>query len=205
MADQEKPQLYLITPSNTDLSLFSDTLVSVLDATEVACLRLSTAGMDEETVRRAADAFREITHARDIPLVIEHHAKMVTPLGLDGVHLGDGSRRVRATRDDLGSDAIIGANSGTQRHDGISAAEAGADYVSFGPVGASALGDGSQAEIDLFSWWSEMIEVPIVAEGNLDEEQLATLSQITDFVAIGPEIWGHDDPAKQLKSLLSAL
>jgi thiamine-phosphate pyrophosphorylase len=205
MADQEKPQLYLITPVNPDLSLFSNTLIAVLDDVEVACLRLSTAGMDEEAVRRAADTMREITHARDIPLVIEDHAKLVTGLGLDGVHLGDGSRRVRATRDDLGSDAIIGAYCGTHRHDGISAAEAGADYVSFGPVGASDLGDGSQAEPDLFSWWSEMIEIPIVAEGNLNEDLLASISQITDFIAIGPEIWGRDDPAKHLKTLLSTL
>jgi len=205
MAEPEKPQLYLITPANPGLSLFSSRLISALDVAEVACLRLSTAGMDEDAVRRAADTMREITHARDIPLVIEDHAKLVTPLGLDGVHLGDGGRRVREIRKELGRDAIIGAHCGTQRHDGLNAAEAGSDYVSFGPVGASALGDGSQAGTDLFSWWSEMIEVPVVAEGNLDEEHMATLSQITDFVAIGSEIWAHDNPAERLTVLLNAL
>ena len=38
---------------------------------------------------RAADACREIAHARDVPLVIERHAGLVERLGLDGVHLTD--------------------------------------------------------------------------------------------------------------------
>ena len=205
MDEPELPQIYLITPSNPDLSFFPNALSSVLDVNEVACLRLSTAGMDEPDIRRAADTIRTITHERDIPLVIEDHVQLVTPLGLDGVHLGDGTRQVRYARKELGGDAIIGAGCGTSRHEGMNAAEAGADYVSFGPVGSSALGDGSVAETDLFSWWSEVIEVPVVAEGNLDENLLATLSQITDFIAFGAEIWADDDPAARLQTLIKSL
>ncbi|HIE71875.1 MAG TPA: hypothetical protein EYP98_17775, partial [Planctomycetes bacterium] len=54
-------------------------------------------------------------------------------LGLDGVHLTDGSRSVRVARKELGPDAIVGAFCGTSRHDGMVAGEAGADYVALGP------------------------------------------------------------------------
>ena len=37
------------------------------------------------------------------------------------------------------SDAIVGAFCGTSRHDGMTAGEMGADYVSFGPVAAVSL------------------------------------------------------------------
>lgn len=205
MPHPEQPQIYLITPAEVDLSRFPALLESVLDAREIACLRLALASRDEDHISRVADACREITHARDVALVIESHLMLVGRLGLDGVHLPDGARHIRAARKTLGPDAIIGSFCGTSRHDGMTAAEAGADYVSFGPAGCSALGDGSQAEHPLFAWWSEMIEVPVVAEGALDPDHIADLAQVTDFFGIGTEIWREDDPVKALGTLLAPL
>ncbi|HDR28019.1 thiamine phosphate synthase, partial [Rhodovulum sp.] len=170
MAEIERPQIYLITPPAFELDTFAPRLAAVLDAHPVACLRLTMATRDEDSVARAADALREIAHARDVPLVIEAHLGLVERLGLDGVHLTDGSRSVRKVRKALGTDAIVGAFCGASRHDGLTAGEAGADYIAFGPIGATALGDGTLAERDLFEWWSEIIEIPVVAEGALDEE-----------------------------------
>lgn len=205
MADADRPQIYLVTPAAFDLDAFPDRLAAVLDAADVACLRLSLASRDEDAVARAADALRALAHARDIPLVIERHVKLVTRLGLDGVHLTDGARSIRTVRKDLGADAIIGAACGTTRHEGINAAEAGADYVSFGPVGETTLGDGNRAEADLFQWWSEMIEVPVVAEGALTPALVAQLAPVTDFFAFGDEVWGADDPAAALRALAAAM
>ncbi|MBK1635639.1 thiamine phosphate synthase [Rhodovulum adriaticum] len=205
MAERELPQIYLVTPPAFELETFVPRLSAVLDAHPVACLRLSMAGHDEDMVSRAADALRETVHARDIPLVIDSHIALVERLGLDGVHLPDGARRVRKTREALGSDAIIGAYCGTSRHDGMNAGEAGADYIAFGPVGASGLGDGTQAQHDLFAWWSDMIELPVVAEGALDVETVARLAPITDFFAVGEEIWREDDAAAALGTLIAAM
>lgn len=200
----EQPQIYLITPSEIELSRFPDQLARVLDARAVACVRLALSSHDEDTLCRAADSIREVTIARDVALVIERHILLVERLGLDGVHLTDGARLVRKVRKELGRDAIVGAFCGASFHDGINAAEAGADYVSFGPVGDTPLGDGSVAEHDLFEWWSEMIEVPVVAEGALDAGLVADLAQLTDFFGIGDEIWLADDPVAALRSLTSA-
>lgn len=205
MDTPEQPQLYLITPSEIELSTYPNLLASVLDAHPVACVRLSLATREEDRVSRAADALREITHARDIALVLSDHTLLADRLGLDGVHLSDAARSVRDTRKALGEDAIVGCFCGTSRHDGMSAGEAGADYVSFGPVQASALGDGSFVELDLFEWWSETIEVPIVAEGALDEAMVRTLTPLTDFFGIGDEIWNTDDPVKALGTLIKAM
>lgn len=199
------PQLYLISPPAFELSTFPDRLAACLDAADVACVRLALATRDEDAICRAADALREVTHARDVALVIETHAVLAERLGLDGVHLTDGARSVRAVRKALGPDAIVGTFCGQSAHDGITAGEAGADYVSFGPVGVSTLGDGSRAEEDLFKWWSEMIEVPVVAEGDLDEDTIRTLCSVTDFFGIGEEIWGADDPVDTLRTLLRAM
>ncbi len=205
MSDADRPQLYLITPPDFDLDTFPDRLASVLDAEAVACVRLALASRDEDRVARAADALREVAHARDVALVIEKHVLLVERLGLDGVHLTDGARNVRKLRKDLGEDAIIGAFCGTTRHEGISAAEAGADYVAFGPAGETPLGDGTRVDADLFQWWSEMIEVPVVAEGALTAALVEKLGPFTDFFGVGEEIWSAEDPAAALKALLAPL
>lgn len=202
---RERPQITLVTPPELELSSFPDLLNRTLDVAPVACLRLALSTRDEDRISRAADALREVAHARDIPLVIEGHVLMVGRLGLDGVHLPDAARSVRKVRKDLGPDAIVGAFCGASRHDGMTAGELGADYVSFGPVGSTSLGDGRQAGRDLFEWWSEMIEVPVIAEGALDEDLVRSLAPVTDFFAFGAEVWGAEDPAARLKSLDAAM
>ncbi|SLN41018.1 thiamine-phosphate pyrophosphorylase [Aquimixticola soesokkakensis] len=203
--EKETPQIYLVTPASFDLDSFPAALAAVLDANEVACLRLALASKDEDDVARAADALREICHARDVAIVIEAHVQLVERLGLDGVHLATGSRSVRNVRKELGADAIVGCYCAASRHDGMTAAEIGADYVSFGPVGESGLGDGTRAEDDLFQWWSDVIEVPVVAEGALTLADITRLTPITDFFAIGDEIWKSDSPAQALADIIATI
>jgi thiamine-phosphate pyrophosphorylase len=204
MAD-DLPQIYLITPSEIELSIFPDRLAACLDAVPVACVRLSVASRDEDRIAKIADALREVTHARDVALVIDSHLMLVERLGLDGVHLTDAARSIKAARKALGEDAIVGTFCAASRHDGLTAGELGADYVAFGPVGVSALGDGRQADLELFAWWSEMVEVPVVAEGALNADLIRALAPMTDFIGLGDEIWRDEDAAKSLLFLFKAM
>ncbi|WP_039019782.1 thiamine phosphate synthase [Halocynthiibacter namhaensis] len=201
----EKPQIYLITPPEFELSEFSSRLGQVLDAHDVACVRMSMATTDESRLSRAGDILRETCHAREVAIVMESHVLLAEKLGFDGVHLSDANKGLRKLRDTYGPDFILGAHCGTSRHDGLNAGEAGADYISFGPVGETLTGDGSHAESELFKWWSEVVEVPVVAEGVLDEDLIRTLSPITDFFGIGDEIWRHEDPSTALAKLIAAM
>lgn len=196
----EAPQLYLMTPAGAQASALGPLLTEVMDRFPVACLRIR-GGAEEDELARLADLAREIAHARDVAVVIDDHVKLAQRHGLDGVHLTDGARGVRLARKELGADAIVGAFCGSSRHEGMSAGEAGADYVSFGPVGDSALGRGGPAPLELFQWWSEMIELPVVAEGAVTRALIDTLSPACDFIAIGPEIWAESDPTGALSAL----
>jgi len=200
MTEPELPRLYLITPPVVVLDQFGDVLTAVLDHVEIACLRLDLATVSSDEIGRAADLVREVAHPFDVPVVLSRHVALAERFGLDGVHL-DRAKGVRAARSALGADAIVGVHCGTSRHDGLTAGEAGADYVAFGPVGATELGHGDAAPLDLFDWWSEMIEVPVVAEGALTRTLITELQSKTDFLGIGSEIWQADDPAGALKAL----
>ena len=195
----DAPRIYLIAPHDAAADTLGDRLGPVLDAAEVSALRLDLSGRAEDEAARVADAAREIGHARDIAVIVTDLVGLAGRLGLDGVHLTDG-RGVRDARKALGADAVVGAHCGASRHDGMMAGEAGADYVAFGPVGESSLG-GERAPHDLFAWWSEMIELPVVAEGAFDEATLARIAPVADFVALGAEVWSAPDPAEAIRRL----
>jgi len=202
---EDRPQLYLLTPPSFDLDVFPGLLARVLEAQDVACIRLALATKDEDAVMRAADALRQVAHEFDVALVIENHIALVERHGLDGVHLTDGARTVRYARKELGTEAIVGAFCGASQHDGMTAGEAGADYVCFGPVGETGLGTGARPDRELFQWWSEVIEVPVVAEGALTEALVRDFAPVTDFFAVGEEIWTSDDPVAALGRLVAAM
>ncbi|MEM6275686.1 MAG: thiamine phosphate synthase [Pseudomonadota bacterium] len=204
MAEIEHPQIYLISPPELELSRYPAELAACLDAVPVACFRLAMSTTDEARLSKAADACREVCHSRDVAIVIERHVQLAERLGLDGVHLTDGARSIRKVRKDLGRDAIVGSFCGQSRHDGMTAGEADADYVSFGPVAATALGDGEFADADLFQWWSEMIEVPVIAEGALSVSAMASLAPHVDFFGVS-EVWSAEDPVATLKEMISAI
>lgn len=199
----ETPQIYLVTPPQFEADTFPDTLARLLDAHAVACLRLELATRDEDALIRAADALRAVTEPRDVALVIADHWKLAERAGLDGVHLSDGARRVKAARADLGADAIVGVFCGTSRHAGMTAGEMGADYVAFGPAGGPDLGEDLAGD-ELFAWWSEVVEVPVVAEGGLDRDRVERLWPIADFLSFGDEIWSAADPVERLSILMRA-
>jgi len=200
---RDAPQLYLISPPMADVRFFAS-LASLLDATDVACLRMVLASEDADDVARACDGAREVAHARDVPVVVAHHVALAARLGLDGVHL-EGTRGLRDARKALGEEAIVGAFCGASRHDGLIAGETGADYVAFGPVGETGLSHGPIADPELFAWWSEMIEVPVVAEGGMTPSLISTLAPVADFIAPGPELWRAEDPRAVLLQLVGLL
>jgi len=191
-SQKEQPQIYLITPPEFELAKFGEQLARVLDDFEIPCLRLRLATDDIDSIGRTADVLREICHQREVPIVIDNHFRLVTTHGLDGVHLTDGPKQLRYVREELGKEAIIGAYCGASRHSGMNAAEIGADYVSFGPMGDTGLGGTELAELDTFEWWSEVVEVPIVAEGAISLEATESLALITDFIALSAEIWNAE-------------
>lgn len=199
---EEQPQIYLITPQTFELSSFSSDLARLLDSFEIACVRLR-AGEDAGEIGRNADALRGICHDRDVPLVLETHAGLAAHHGLDGVHLLDGARNVAAARKELPEDGIVGAFCEDSRHMGLSAGEAGADYVAFGPAAAEALATNDPVDAETLSWWSQMIELPVVVEGGLTPDLAQTLAPMVDFLALGPEVWSHGaGPDAALKAVI---
>ena len=203
MIKSEQPKLYIISPAEFEIERFSEDLKPILDSIEISCFRLALSTQDENIISKTADITRNICHSRDVAIVIEDHFLFVQKHGLDGVHLSDGARNVRKARKELGKEAIVGAFCGNSKHNGITAGEAGADYISFGPLSNTTLKDGTTANPDLFAWWSTMIEVPVVAEGGLDKKVVTNIECATDFLAFGDDLWKRKNPLHAFNHLLN--
>ena len=197
-----KSKLYIVSPAEFEIEEFSDELKLILDSIEISCFRLALSTQNENVIAKTADVTRDICHSRDVAIVIKDHFLFVEKHGLDGVHLSDGSRNVWKARKNLVKDSIVGAFCGNSKHDGLTAGEAGADYISFGPLSKTTLKDGTIAQNDLFKWWSTMIEIPVVAEGNLNKKVIYSLENDTDFFAFGDELWNESNPLNKLNQLI---
>jgi thiamine-phosphate pyrophosphorylase len=160
-------------------------------ATEVAdvacCLIVPAAGAAIE----AAAARPLVARAQQVGVaaLLADASELVRTLRADGVHLTPARHLLEAyaaARQTLGPDAIVGADVAISRHDAMSLAEAGADYIAFGAP--SHLKDRARARErrhDLVSWWGEIFEVPCVAldvEEPTEAERLARAG--ANFVAV---------------------
>ncbi len=191
------PRLYLVTPRLSEGATFAPLLEAALTAAPVACVRLRCADGEEATARAVAGPLREICAARDVALVLTGHPELVKQLKLDGVHLPGPKLAVAEARKLLGPDAIVGAWAGVSKHAAMNAAEAGADYVAFGPVAAAELPE-------LLEWWDEAIVTPSVTEGGVDAAAIDRLIGVSDYFAADEAVWSHPEgPAAGLHALAS--
>lgn len=94
--------------------------------------------------------------ACDIAILIEDDVAEAASMQLDGVFLTGGAEGVPRARGSLGSGALIGASSALSRHEGMVAAEAGADYVAF-----AFSPNEPHRVIELSAWWAEVTEIPV--------------------------------------------
>jgi len=200
------PRLYLVTPDRMAPEPMAALAKRALDAVPVACLRLDLGAAVEADWVRAANHLMPVCHGAEVALVVADHYRLVAPLGLDGVHLSDTRVALRTVRQAVGRERIVGAFGGHTRHDGMTLAEAGADYVALGPVGETGgLGTGARAGDDLFQWWAEMIETPVVAEGGVGPEDVARLEPYADFFVPERGVWEAADPLARLRAYHAAL
>jgi thiamine-phosphate pyrophosphorylase len=86
----------------------------------------------------------------------------------------------------LGSGAVIGIDAGLSRHDAMTLAEAGADYIAFGAPAHLQDRDKARARRDdLVDWWAAIFEVACVAldvESPPEARQLAAAG--ADFIGV---------------------
>lgn len=175
--------LYIITPPVQKLADIMTELDLLTRTLPVAAVRLRLApGFEGPSLVKG---LVEVVQNREVALLVEDDLDFAVASGADGIHLSN-YIRVGEARRRMGEDYNIGANCMASRHAAMEAGEAGADYVSFSPASAPEV-------IELIGWWSEMTNLPCLAEGVQDELTARRVAEAgADFVAF---TMGEADPA----------
>lgn len=195
-----RTRVYLVTPPAFEPAAFASLLPGVLAAGDVAALRVRLPGADGDTLARAVAALLPVTQRADIALLLDGDAALALKLGCDGVHVM--AEAVAASRAIVGDSLSVGAACGASFDAAIEAAEAGADYVAFGPVA----GDNA-VEIEAVANWASAMVVPCVVGGGLTVANAAAwVATGAEFVAVGRAIWDSAEaPDAALRAFVSRL
>lgn len=202
--DETRCRLYLITPpSLPDLAAFAIQLEEALSAGDVACLQLRLKDVSDRDVLNAAKVLRPICEAHDVALIINDRPDLAIKAGADGVHVGQDDETYEEARRIMGEGRIVGVTCHASRHLAMEAADAGADYVAFGAFFDTTTKEPkSRADVEILSWWSEMMMTPCVAIGGITVENAEPLVRAgADFLAVAGGVWAHaSGPAAAVKA-----
>lgn len=202
-------RLYLITPPRIDdPARFAALLADALDAGDVACLQLRLKGATDEDILHAGEVLMPVCHERDVAFLLNDRPDLAAALGADGVHVGQEDMPYAQARRIMGAEAMIGVTCHDSRHLAITAAEEGADYVAFGAFYPTATKQArTRADTDLLSWWSALMEVPVVAIGGITVANCAPLVRAgADFLAVCGGVWDYaDGPAAAVRDFNRAI
>jgi len=185
-------RLYLITPPKLEARAFVEPLRRALGAGDVASLQLRLKDVSDDEIEQAVNALMPIVQAADVAFILNDRPDLAKKFGCDGVHVGQEDASYAEARAAMGP-GIVGVTCHDSRHLAIEAAEAGADYVAFGAFFPTMTKEAkTHADLDLLTWWAEVMVVPCVAIGGITVENAAPLVAAgADFLAVSSGVWGH--------------
>ncbi len=182
------PRLYLVTPAVADAKGFADDLAAALDAADIAAVLLRLKPADERTAINRVKALAPIVQGKDTALVLDGYPEIVARSGADGAHLS-GIETFIAALDGLKPSRIAGCGGLHTRHDAMSAAERGADYVLFGEPDAQGQRPSFAAIVERIAWWAEVFEIPCIGYAASRDEIAPLVAAGADFVTLSDSIW----------------
>lgn len=193
--NENRCRLYLVTPPRIAPAAFADDLARALDGGDVACLQIRLKDVDDDAIRRAAEAILPVAQARGVAVLMNDRPDLAKETGCDGVHVGQEDASYTVARRIVGPDATVGVTCHASSDLAIEAAEAGADYVAFGAFFPTATKDPkARAHPEILEWWSTLTTVPCVAIGGITVENCGALVRAgADFLAVVGGVWGHAD------------
>ncbi|HEX5230742.1 MAG TPA: thiamine phosphate synthase [Bradyrhizobium sp.] len=182
------PRLYLATPLVDDPSALIADLAGLFTAVDIAAVLVRLQPAEPRTMVSRVKALAPAVQQGGAALLLDGHVELVARSGADGAHL-TGIEAMEETLPGLKPDRIAGVGGLFTRHDSMSAAEAGADYVLFGEPDANGRRPSTEAIAERLQWWAELFEPPCVGFAASREEAREFAAAGADFVLVGDFIW----------------
>ncbi len=194
------PRLYVLAPAAdaAGIAAQAEALRQAAGEVDIAAVLLRPSpGAAAQALKPLLDACEAIGAAG----LVEGDASLAATLGADGAHVeGAPALKAAAARR---SDGIVGAGGLRTKHDAMSAAEAGADYVMFGEPDAEGRRPPFEATLERTEWWAQLFEPPCVGYARTLEEVEALVAAGADFIAVDTLIF--EAPGEGARALAARL
>lgn len=187
--------LYLITPDTADGASLLARVERAL-AGRPALLQYRSKHPDAALRRGQATAIAALCRAAGVPFIVNDSLELALAVAADGVHLGRDDGDLRAVRAALGPERILGVtcyNEWARAEEGVAA---GADYVAFGAVFASATKPAAvHAPLELLTRARGELQLPVAAIGGITLDNAPqAIAAGADLLAVISDVFDHPDP-----------
>ena len=185
--------LYAVTPDEQNTDVLLGKVEAVLRG-GIHVLQYRNKRADHKLQTQQARAILPLCRQYQVPFIINDSVKLCLTLDADGVHLGADDDNLAEARARLGAGKILGASCYNQLDLAIAAAQAGADYAAFGACFVSVTKPNAvAAPLDLFTRARELINIPLVAIGGINEENaVQAITAGADAIAVVGALFSHD-------------
>jgi thiamine-phosphate pyrophosphorylase len=175
-------RFYLCTPDRPDLAAFLDACIR--GGVDIVQLRDKTA--DARAILQRAAIARDVCRGHGVPFILNDRADLALECDADGVHVGQQDAPPELVRRIIGTDKIIGLS--TRGGEQLRAAtDAPVDYVSVGPVHATATHpERAPIGLDGLRDAATHAALPFVVTGNVTPETIGPMlaAGATRFVVV---------------------
>lgn len=198
---KHRSRLYVQFPARNPAGLEAP-LAQALRNTEAVCVLLCGADrMHQDNLNRLID----LVQGCGLACLIEGDIALAEELGADGVHLPANADLYQRARARLGESANIGVHCGLSRHDAMTLAELGADYVAFSAPPEAGI-DGIDRCAEIVSWWAELFVVPCVAWNVATASDAARFAALgADFIAPPARLWHEQNAVRLIAGIDTAM
>lgn len=200
-------KIYLISPPKIIVDDFACQLEIALSTGKIPVFQLRLKGYSDEEITQIGKKLLEICQKYQTLFIVNDRLDLALQIGAGGVHFGDDDGDILQARKKVPKNFIVGASCYDSKHLAIEAAEAGADYISFGAFFPSKTKNSKgKPTPEILEWCDELLNVPTVAIGGITAENCAELVKArVDFLAVISYVWENKDGIEKAIERLSVV
>ena len=178
--------------SNNDEEFLSQVEQTVKSG--VTIFQLREKHTDYEHFKSIALKIKPLCKEYNVPLIINDNVKLAKEIDADGVHLGQDDLDIKAAREYLGADKIIGVSAHNVK-EAQAAENGGADYLGSGAAFVtSTKTDAGAIDHNVLSDVAHSVKIPVVAIGGINKDNILQLEGLgLDGVAVVSAIFAAED------------
>lgn len=186
-------QIYLISPPEIDLAVFSKRLEEALATKQVPVFQLRLKNYPDSQIIEIAQKLNDICQKYGTLFILNDRCDLALKVNASGVHVGADDGNIAEIRQKSPKNFIIGASCYDSKDLAASAVENSANYVSFGAFFASKTKKSrGNPKAEILTWCNDVLPVPAVAIGGINDSNCSVLRKAgADFLAVISYVWDH--------------